>query len=213
MTQKERSNPDFDPKHRIVGAIIVVSLAVIFLPMILDENEPPVEVKPISEIPASMKPDDQTETKVVVTPVSELQRDKRDRSASASSATGASKETEKPKAAAGDSGIATESPSKPAIEPQTKTVESPPPVHKEAQNLTKGWVVQVGTFTNTENATRLDTNLKKHGHATNLEPITLKGTKAVRLRVGPFRDKRQAQKAQAQIHKDVGVSGVVLAYP
>jgi len=46
-----------------------------------------------------------------------------------------------------------------------------------------------------------------------VETVTLAGKKALRLRVGPFRDKEQAAKAQAQIRKELHVQGVVQSYP
>jgi len=228
MAQKDRSNPEFNPKHRIVGAIILVSLAVIFLPMILDEREPPTEVKPISDIPEPKEAESLQQTKVVVTPVEELRRDKGEPSGSKPASTpvqkaqakpGTPTEIKAPEAVTGPAKDATETTAKGDLEPGNKTSKpaaSPArtqPTRTKAQASDKGWVVQVGTFTNTANATRLETKLKQRGHMTSMENITLKGTKAVRLRVGPFRDKSLALKAQAQIHKDVGVSGVVLAYP
>ena len=59
------ARPNFNPKHRIVGAIILVALVVIFVPMLLNENEPPPELKGTRETP----PRGATETKVIVTPV------------------------------------------------------------------------------------------------------------------------------------------------
>ncbi|MBI5611649.1 MAG: hypothetical protein HY942_01055, partial [Gammaproteobacteria bacterium] len=61
MTERD-DNHDFDPKHRIVGAVILVALAVIFLPMILNKQPEPPAVAPIAEIPP---PD----SKVVTAPV------------------------------------------------------------------------------------------------------------------------------------------------
>ncbi len=51
MSENERLPSPINLKHRIIGAVILVSLAVIFLPMILSEREPPSELKAISEIP------------------------------------------------------------------------------------------------------------------------------------------------------------------
>src|SRR5689334_8612486 len=62
---KDDERPQFNPKHRIAGAVILVSLAVIFVPMLLDETAPPAENQTVTEIPAR----DAAETKVVVSPV------------------------------------------------------------------------------------------------------------------------------------------------
>jgi DedD protein len=73
--------------------------------------------------------------------------------------------------------------------------------------------VQVGTFSNTANATRLEKMLRAQGQPVLSERVSLGGNNAVRLRVGPFRDRAAALKARERINKDVGVKGVVLAYP
>jgi DedD protein len=78
---------------------------------------------------------------------------------------------------------------------------------------TRGWIVQVGTFSNLENAARLREKLASHGHAVHAETMTLHGKRLMRLRVGPFHDKTEAMQAIAQIHKLTGVQGVALAYP
>ncbi len=70
-------------------------------------------------------------------------------------------------------------------------------------------MVQVGTFTNTQNATRLRDKLKSLGHSVHTDSVTVSGKKAMRLRVGPFADRAKADKAQAQIRKETGVAGVV----
>jgi len=69
-------------------------------------------------------------------------------------------------------------------------------------------------FNNADNAARLEEKLKAQGHNVSADNITLDGgAKAVRLRVGPFHDRPLALKAQARIQQEVGVQGVVLAYP
>jgi cell division septation protein DedD len=69
--------------------------------------------------------------------------------------------------------------------------------------------VQVGTFSSTDNATRLRDKLKSLGHSVHTDSVTVGGKKAMRLRVGPFADRAKADKAQAQIRKETGVAGVV----
>jgi DedD protein len=69
MTRKNGSNADFNPKHRIVGAIIVVSLAVIFVPMILDEREPPARRNSIVDVPEQSKTENGADTRLVVVPI------------------------------------------------------------------------------------------------------------------------------------------------
>jgi DedD protein len=192
MADRNEARPDFNPKHRIVGAIILVALVVIFVPMLLNENEPPPELKGAREMP----PRGATETKVIVTPVASEE----------------AKPRQNPEAV-------TKTATTPAIiesAPQPETKSAPvekPAKAPAADKITQGWVVQVGTFSNTENANHLRDKLKSHGHTVHTESVTLAGKKALRLRVGPFSNKELAIKAQAQIHKELRVQGVVQSYP
>jgi DedD protein len=217
MAEKDDA-PKFNARHRIVGAIIVVALAVILVPMILEENEPPAELKGISEIPARSDGDKQ----VVVTPVADLAKDAAE-----------TKDAKVPPPTAAVAPVELPPVSKPAAEEpkpvaRTEIAKSEPLAEKpataatkgaaekaaaKATKVTKGWVVQVGVYANPENAARVRDKLKTLDLAVKEERITLDGSKAVRLRVGPYRDRAAAVKAQARIQKDAGVQGVVLAYP
>jgi DedD protein len=214
---KDDERPQFNPKHRIAGAIILVSLAVIFVPMLLDESTPPAENQTLTQIPP--REAGVAETKVVVTPVEV-----------APIATSANKS---PPAATDSPGPTTDVPPatpapttvetaklpapKPAAEKHAETTAKAKPVAAKpadvAEKVSKGWLVQVGTFANADNASRLRERLKELGFAVNAENITVQGSKAVRLRVGPYRDKAAATRAQAQLQKELNIQGLVLAYP
>src|SRR3989344_1361412 len=76
MADRDDARPVFNPKHRIVGAIVLVALVVIFVPMVLNEREPPAELKGATEAPARKVVAD---TKLVVAPVrNEEAREKED---------------------------------------------------------------------------------------------------------------------------------------
>lgn len=190
---------DFNPKHRIVGAIIVVSLAVIVLPMILsDEPGQPAasRVSDISEIP-------QLGTKVLRLPTTSLAEqavtDTQVTTTTTTVETGSTKKPEK-----SNTTITAKATQTQQTEPKRSA--------SETSTAAGGWVVQVGTFSNDDNVRRLRDKLKKHGFLVKLVDVKLKGEKAVRVRVGPYRQKRVAEKAQTQIRQKVGVEGVVLAY-
>jgi DedD protein len=202
---KDDERPQFNPKHRIAGAIILVSLAVIFVPMLLDESTTPAENQTLTKIPER----DAADTKVVVAPV-----------APPVAEPAKVAEAEAPKPVAEAPVVAKPEPvvpeSKPAV---TAAVEKKEPVAKakpvsaRPSDVSKGWVVQVGTFANADNAGRLREKLQGQGYTVNAESVTVQGNKAVRLRVGPYRDKTSASKVQAQLQKELSIQGVVLAYP
>ena len=200
----DRDNPrmEFNPKHRIIGAIVIVALAVIFLPMILDEREPPSELKKLADIPSR---GDVAETRVVVSPVPAPEV--KTSGDAATPATPVAEPAVKPEPKP-ETPVKKPEPAPAKVKPSTKTT-----VEHAAEKITKGWVVQVGTFSNAENAAKLRDSLKGHGHAVHAESVSLNGGKAVRLRVGPFREKSEAVKALAQIQKESGTEGVVQAYP
>ncbi|MBI3571584.1 MAG: SPOR domain-containing protein [Gammaproteobacteria bacterium] len=198
MADRDDARPEFNPKYRIVGAIVLVALVVIFVPMILNEREPPPELKGAREASPRTAT---TETRVVVTTVPADEAKPRESSEAAK--------------------VAPPAESKPA--PDAKPVapmEKPPMVKKPepapektakpaADKIEDGWMVQVGTFSNTQNALRLRDKLKGLGHSVHTDSVTIGGKKALRLRVGPFADRAKADKAQAQIRRETGVAGVV----
>lgn len=218
MADKDAA-PTFNPKHRILGAVIVVSLAVILVPIILDRHEPPAELKNPSTTTGEPKPG---ETRVVVTPVSELgNAPAKPVNQPVSSPVAATKPVADPVPAAAKPAVepipakpadsaepVTEEPAKTATKSSTKT-----DTKKKTEKLKKGWVVQIGVYSNTENANRMVAKLKEHGIKAKSETITLSGSKATRLRVGPYADRATAEKQQARIQKDIGEKVSVVAWP
>jgi DedD protein len=180
MADRDNARPEFSPKHRIVGAIVLVALVVIFVPMILSGREPPPELRGAREAPPRAEI---TETRVLVTPVTPDEATPPESSEAAQAA--------------------------PPAESKPAPVAKPAPAKPATVKIEDGWMVQVGTFSSTDNATRLRDKLKSLGHSVHTDSVTVGGKKAMRLRVGPFADRAKADKAQAQIRKETGVAGVV----
>lgn len=182
MQDNVRLPPPVNLKHRIIGAVILVSLAVIFIPMILDEREPPQELRAISDIPS--KGD---------APALGTEAALEDAAPAVPAPAPAKAGNKTEKTAAGETG-----PAKPAA---------------SGTGPSRGWVVQVGLFANSANAARLGDRLRAQGHAVMLENIEHNGGVRVRLRVGPFAEKGEAQRTSERIRKEAGIKGAVLAYP
>lgn len=211
MADRDDARPEFNPKYRIVGAIVLVALVVIFVPMILDESEPPSELKDDRPPPARTET---TSTQMVVTPVpgAEIKNETKETLEIASPVPPPApvEEKEKTKLEA--------KPAEPAEKPvATKKPEVAPtpakPVKPVAVAYKTGsaWTVQVGTFSNMQNALQLRDKLKGLGHTVHTNSITVGGKKLMRLRVGPFADRAKADRAQSQIRKETGIAGVVQA--
>lgn len=199
MADRDDARPEFDPKHRIVGAIVLVALVVIFVPMILSGREPPPELKGAREAAPRAEV---TETKTVVTPVPVEQPQPPESSE-------AMKVVEVP---VEPKPVPESKPAAQAEKPAEAKKPDPAPAKPAAAKIEDGWMVQVGTFTNLQNATRLRDKLKSLGLSVHTDTVTVSGKKAMRLRVGPFADRAKADRAQAQIRKETGVAGVVQSH-
>ncbi len=228
MTRASNRESNYSPKHRIVGAIILVSLAVIFLPMILNPDQPPPAPKQtLNVIP---KP----ETQVFRMPAASLGQVKSPESSQETTASGAetkrSKEGSVPvepstsvaKATSNndDSGrtrkyrdmqAANATLTDKAAQRETRTTTSLN--NAAATKNADGWIVQVGAFSDGEKVKRLQDRLRQSGFLVNLQNVDLNGRKMVRVRVGPYRQKHVAMDARSKIEKEIGLEGVVLAYP
>ncbi len=218
MAKQTDSAPEFDSRHRIVGAVILVSLAVIFVPMLLDSER--MTRHDAVDRSAQAK----RSTRVVVSNADDIRR-------------GASAVTE-PTAEPGSGSIPAakestptsvrrvlmESRSRSATEEAAKkkalnAKPKPTPVVEKSRPkpvapvVDQGWVVQVGTFSDPGNVAKLKSRLLKHGFNVNTEEIRLSSGKAIRVRVGPFGKKTVAVDTRTRIHELAGVDGVVLSYP
>ncbi len=227
MAEQDSGPAKFNPKHRIIGAIILVALAVIFIPMLLDETQPPPELKGTPEIPARPAAAG-AETKVVVRPMASLDAPSRDSARAPGeptkdaapapvqeSVTPFSGEPLKPVAPAREVAEApgAKEAAKPAPAADKPKTAKAAPGEKADSAAPKSWIVQVGVYSNPENAARVESRLKSHGHTVREERIKIATGSAVRLRIGPYRDKAVAQKARDQVEKDTGEKAAVVPYP
>jgi DedD protein len=199
MADRDDARPEFSPKHRIVGAIVLVALVVIFVPMILSGREPPPELKGAREAPPRAEV---TETKTVVTPVPADEPTPPE----SSEAVKVVEVPVEPKP------VPESKPAAPVEKPAEAKKPDPAPAKPATAKIEDGWIVQVGTFTNLQNATRLRDKLKGLGLSVHTDTVTVSGKKAMRLRVGPYAERAKADRAQAQIRKETGVAGVVQSH-
>lgn len=204
MPKPEDSNSKFDPMHRIVGAVILVTLAVVFVPMVLREQVP-AEAGRDALVSAS-----DSATKVMILPLeSPKPRVQQDQSASQHAQDQAEPSLDSPAAPEPAESVAVDTTPEAAIPSQP----TPPTRSASTATIDKGWVIQMGTYSNPDNASRVRTQLKQLGYVVTLEDIQLKSGKATRVRVGPYTKKTQAITTKAELQKQIGLQGVVLAYP
>lgn len=182
-------------KRRMVGAVVLVALGVIFIPFILDgrgggptvplssSNVPPQPDYKFEtiEIPLQVPaPADAPVRRVVETPA----------------------EAEKPAPAL------VEPPPAPADEPKA-VADAPLPDGAGPE----AWVVQVGSFSRADNAFGLRDRLRAKGFASFVEEVKGDGKTVYRVRVGPEKARTSADALQQRIRKSVAIDGLVMRHP
>ena len=199
---------DYLIKQRLVGAIVLVALGVIFIPMLLEGPEQPV-VPPVSEMPEpeSLPPVSELHefpppAEIPARPPVAVLEPEQERQQDVAPAA-----EEKPVA----SGPVSEAP--PATKPQAQPAPAGGEESGPLRKVLRGWVVQVGSFSRRDNALALRDRLRKAGFATQVEKVTLAKGTTYRVRVGPYLQRGEADKAQAKLKKKFVESARVLAYP
>ncbi|MEQ8938546.1 MAG: SPOR domain-containing protein [Gammaproteobacteria bacterium] len=205
-------------KERLVGAAVLVVLAVIFIPMILTG---PVDTGAIEETNIPAKPDEKFKPTLVpisgsISPVDPVTREE----------STADTDTTIIETAETDAAPATESS---AAESVTETREQEPPeaeaqpaasprpqAEKQKSDKPVGlsaWVVQLGSFSSKVNADKLNLSLRKEGFPAFVEPIQQDKKTIYRIRVGPELLRSDAEKLLKSINEKMKLKGIVLSYP
>ncbi len=213
-------------KQRLVGAVVLVALAVIFIPMLLpgegnpggsidssnippepDFRFPPVPVAPkappVATVPAVPLGDDGA---VVESPAVPSEPAPAKKAANKPTTPPTTPSTTKPPVK-----TAVKAPVKPASPAVAKTV--PARVKPVASGQVSAWVVQVGSFSARANARALRDKLRKQGHASFVESIKGASGRVYRVRVGPELTRSAADKLRQRLAKKEGLKGLVQAYP
>jgi DedD protein len=223
MAERKAADDTFNPRHRIVGAVILVALAVIFLPMFLSERPPesrttlpgamPTPESRVAVAPSLPMPD--ASVKPTADPASSGMRSVTIPVGPASTRTSVSPAVPAPPEAIPETTKATtpvptaprSTDTKPASEPKaakTVTASSNPVASSKGK-----WIVQVGVFSQPENARRLQNQLKQKGYSVSLDPPKAASGTPVRVEVGPYRDEAAARTAAARLQTDLGIKGIV----
>ncbi len=203
-------------KRRLIGATVLISLAIIFLPMIL-EHEPLMvdrgEMTPIPEAPdekfkSSLIRDEVLEDKPQVTANQDAPA--APQIAAEEPAPAAAVENTPTAPATADAAPVKSEPVKQA----PKAAEKPAPAPEQAKPGPSAWVIQVGSFSNQENAKKLVERLRKAGLDTmDPQPAVINGKQLYRVKVGPELDKRNAEKLLPKVKQAAGLQGTVIRYP
>ncbi|MDT8384096.1 MAG: SPOR domain-containing protein [Gammaproteobacteria bacterium] len=200
-------------KQRLVGAVVLVALAVIFIPMLLPgkgdlsrgidgSNIPPEpDYRFSAPVPAPEAPPMAAAPSL---PVDDLSMDEAPDAPPVSSVKPSPVVTEPPKA----------SPAKKATTPKAAPIKAAPSVAlSEKSPQASGWVVQVGSFSSQPNAKALCEKLRKQGYACFVEAVQASADAVYRVRVGPTVSRATADKMRQKLLDVIGLQGLVQAYP
>ena len=199
-------------KERLVGATVLVLLAVVFVPMLLDvpreEREGPPE--PIPERPRGGFT---TKTITLGEPETprldaEIEREHRRHAQEAAAA---------PRDSAGTPATASASTTRdetsPAAAPQESAAAPQESAAEAAGTAPGGWAVQLGSFSVPKNALALRGRLRAKGYTAFIESGFTATGAVSRVFVGPELDRGRAEASMAKLRREMQLEGIVVRYP
>jgi len=186
-------------KERLIGAAVLLMLAVIFIPMILDNSSQSDSTIDATNIPA--KPEGSFSSRII--PLQEY--DKKPDPAATEAVTVISRQENHQQA---------------EIESQTATVElniakQPEIIDSDTTDQVglTAWVVQLGSFASEANASALNLKLRKAGYAAFVDPLKQKSRIIYRVRIGPELLRSDAQALREKLKMAMQIEGLVIHYP
>ncbi|KAF0192166.1 MAG: DedD protein [Gammaproteobacteria bacterium] len=204
-------------KQRLVGVAVLVSIAVIFLPLVLQS---PDEINPGFE--NEVIPPKSSGLSVKVLPLNIPERVepiKPDLAPAAAAETAASDAVPVPPVAdvvAAEPDVVAHTAPKPPVaqaESVPKT-SGPPPAAKPVGGAPSAWVVQLGSFSSRDNAFALRDKLRKRRYAAFVDDVAGgPGNKRIyRVRVGPELLRSRADTLRIQLEKEFRLKGMVVTH-
>lgn len=193
-------------RNRVVGALVLVSLAVIFVPMILD-GEGGLELgRSAPAIPA--EPDIKFPEKIVDKPASTVTPLDTSRIQVVESGTIDEKEME---AAQHAQEVAAQAPVEavPTVPAESKPQE---PVTVPVPKGAPAWAVQVGSFNNKSSALQLRNQLRAKKFPAYIESVPVAAGTIYRVRVGPELQQSLAETLRDRVLKETGLKGNVVSH-
>jgi DedD protein len=212
---------DSRAKQRLTGAVILVALFVLLVPELLtgprgtdtagtaaEEGMRRYTIDLNSANPAVPPPDSQPVEPAVALPQPASQEPLAQPGEAALPATVAPAPATTPPAAAATPPAVVSAPAPAPVQAPAPRAEAPKPA--PATRVEPGsFVVQLGSFAGRDNADRLVRDMTAKGFAAFVAPIKSGGRELYRVRVGPTRDRAQAEALAAQLRR-VGQTGSIV---
>ena len=182
-------------KQRIIGAVVLIVAAVVFLPMLLSGQDETVQVE--VEVPEAPLLDREP-----IAPVEPAELPP-------APTVAAMPETLEPAPA---EPVATPEPT-PVVEPAPEAVTAAPePAPEPAPAATGDWVIQLGSFSSAANAEGLSQTLRTQGYNAYTHAVTVQGNAITRVYVGPLASREAANRLRDELERKRGNKGLVVAY-
>lgn len=201
-------------KQRMVGALVLIAVAVIFLPMLFNREDETRQVQ--VDTPAA--PQAPVAPRVQVEPVPVPEPQILPEEPAGDEAAVASQPPSMPIAPAPTTRAApTTAPASPAPKPAAKPAPAPPatqatakpaPSGVDANGLSVSWAVQLASMSNRVNADNLQKTLRTQGY--NAYIRTADGVN--RVFVGPLIERAEADRLRDQLDKQQKLKGIVVRF-
>ncbi|MEW6312728.1 MAG: SPOR domain-containing protein [Pseudomonadota bacterium] len=214
-------------RRRLVGAIAMVGLAVVLLPMVLDEEPKPLDGDIEISIPSPSA--DGFHSKVAPPPPMaghdaatsapqpsvSTQADAPDsahNSVPEPHAAVAPKQEDQPESRSEPKPAPKQEANPGALVAEPKPMQAAPAAAVKKDPARETYVVQVGTYANPDNAKQAYKKITAAGMHAYTEIIKMPGGNKTRVRAGPFATREAAEKANDKL-KGIGLSGPIAAKP
>ncbi|HFE38336.1 MAG TPA: hypothetical protein ENK06_07975 [Gammaproteobacteria bacterium] len=188
---------------RIVGAIVVLSLGIIFIPLLLetDKIDPgQVNHSPIPEVPGEI-------SRIV------FQLNKGTGKFEAQDASAIKKfEAEVAKEIAGSANeVEIPEPAEATASIEAKTQVKARPVRQKTETKSRySWMLQVASFKDQQKALKLRDQLRNKKYVTHISKRQLESGNIWRVRIGPDLSKSKIQEIKVVLEKEMGLKGLIV---
>ncbi|MDE2090141.1 MAG: SPOR domain-containing protein [Gammaproteobacteria bacterium] len=177
-------------KQRLIGAVVLVVLAVIFVPMLLDESgsrtPPSAADTPVPAAPSSVIPPPPPGPPPMVKPPAP--------------------EPSVPPAHAPPAGVAPTAPAQAGSSTAGQRKSS----NTDAGTRTTAWRVQVASFSDRAHALALRNKLRVKGYQAFVQEVHAGHRLMYRVLIGPGMNRTRADALQARLRKDMKLNGIVI---
>lgn len=201
-------------KQRMVGASVLVALAVIVIPAWLEQDA----VAPAPVVQRDMAPMPTTEfpaapatlDPLVAQEIASGLESSADDLASRISPLAPDNPPLAPLAADAPAVVTVNAADVEKIQLLPRPVVATPVKPSARPDPSKDWVLQLGSFASKENADSLHAKLRKAGFEAFVAPIEARGKRSYRVRLGGTSNRQEAERLHARLTRELGYSGMVV---